>query len=115
MRKMGEEIWVEGLYEESLPIKRPEELVGMFWNRFDALYVPDRCMKCGKPLSAIRDKYNGWSKKGNKREAIISEIKEIVTQFIEDVERANTKSTKLEALDKANAGLDQVIISIRQL
>ena len=32
-----------------------EELLGMFWNRFDMLYTPERCMKCGKPMPAIRD------------------------------------------------------------
>ena len=32
-----------------------EELLGMFWNRFDVLYTPERCMKCGELLDAIRD------------------------------------------------------------
>ena len=31
----------------------------MFWNTFDALYVPDRCMKCGRMLTACRDPYSG--------------------------------------------------------
>ncbi len=32
-----------------------EEPLGMFWNRFDVLYTPERCMKCGKQMPAIRD------------------------------------------------------------